>query len=81
MTTREANRTKALRRCLKCGREMWTDRCRRICVPCATTNEEFAEGRGWIAPEFRQWVRGLSDSGNGFGGVAELTAMPALLED
>ena len=81
MTTRQANLTKTLRRCLKCGREMRTDRCHRLCVPCATANEELADSRGWIAPEFRGWVRGLSDAGNAFGGGAGLAAMPALMED
>ncbi|MBI2190761.1 MAG: hypothetical protein HYU36_02100 [Planctomycetes bacterium] len=43
MSTRDANRTKKWRTCLKCGRRLYTDRCHRICPKCHQKNEN--EGR------------------------------------
>lgn len=43
MTMREANRSKKLLGCLKCGRTMYTDRCHRICPKCHQKNSK--EGR------------------------------------
>lgn len=39
MSVRQANALKRTRRCLKCGRLMWTDRCHRICKKCRRRNE------------------------------------------
>jgi len=47
MSIREANSRKARRRCLKCGKMMFTDRCHRICAKCThqneTVNDSFVE--------------------------------------
>ena len=32
-------------RCLGCGRQMWTDRCHRICAKCNSRNERFGGRR------------------------------------
>lgn len=59
MSIREANLAKGARRCLKCGKVMWTDRCHRICVACSHSNEGLAEDRALIADELRPWVRSV----------------------
>ncbi|MBM4033742.1 MAG: hypothetical protein FJ291_18445 [Planctomycetes bacterium] len=79
MTTRQANLLKSSRRCLKCGKPIWTDRCHRLCVACANRNEGLVDDRGSVAHELRPWVRTLvysesfQDSAASFGLSAALT--------
>ncbi len=70
MTVRQANLLKIERRCLKCGRPMWTDRCHRICVPCSHSNEGLIEDRGLVASELRPWLRSLAGSDGDVGWTA-----------
>jgi hypothetical protein len=46
MSIREANARKARRRCLKCGKVMFTDRCHRICTRCTHQNEKLTDN--WV---------------------------------
>lgn len=59
MTTRQADLLKGTRRCLKCGKLMWADRCHRICIPCSHVNEAILDDRTRVAHELRPWVRSL----------------------
>lgn len=38
MNGRELNRVKKIMKCLRCGRDMLTDRCHRICAVCKRRN-------------------------------------------
>jgi len=38
MSVQEANETKKWLRCLRCTKQMWTDRCHRICKKCQRRN-------------------------------------------
>jgi len=53
MTTRGLNREKKWRRCLKCGRKMWTDRCHRLCLRCREENHNQFERKvlqlAWVS--------------------------------
>jgi hypothetical protein len=40
MEVYDSNKTKVMRRCLKCGRKFFTDRCHRICRKCTKENYE-----------------------------------------
>jgi len=81
MTTRQANLVRSRRRCLKCGRPMWTDRCHRVCVACSHRNEGLLDDRARVPQELRPLVRGLV-----VGDIHSVWAMPsvglpALVED
>ncbi|MFP4056941.1 MAG: hypothetical protein ACLF0G_08735 [Candidatus Brocadiia bacterium] len=65
MSIREANAVKTQRRCLKCGRVMWTDRCHRLCTKCGHTNERLLETRASVTQELRQLLRQLGGVGGG----------------
>jgi len=55
MTTRDLNKQKKKRKCLGCGREIWTDRCHRFCETCSRKNSRngssIDECRVSISPE------------------------------
>jgi ribosomal protein L32 len=59
MSIRESNSVKSLRRCLKCGKAMWTDRCHRVCPKCSHENEEVTDSRAGVTPDVRRFLRGL----------------------
>jgi len=59
MSIREANALKYTKRCLKCGKSMWTDRCHRICPKCAHENEGVADTKAAMPADIRQLLRGL----------------------
>ena len=59
MTLREANRLKALRPCLKCGKLILTDRCHRLCTKCGHANEKLLEPRVATPQETLHWLRSL----------------------
>ena len=57
MSVREANLAKSARRCLKCGKVMWTDRCHRLCVACGHSNEALLEERVSVTRDVLRWLR------------------------
>ena len=59
MSIRETNALKFMRRCLKCGKPMWTDRCHRICPKCAHDNEGVNDARITVTADIRQFLRSL----------------------
>jgi cytochrome c-type biogenesis protein CcmH/NrfF len=67
MSIREANALKGSRRCLKCGKTMWTDRCHRICPKCSHANEHLMENRATLAQDLLQVVRQLPSGGSRWG--------------
>ncbi|MBM4037416.1 MAG: hypothetical protein FJ290_02785 [Planctomycetes bacterium] len=81
MTTRQANLAKTSRRCLKCGKLMWTDRCHRICVACSHRNEGLLDDRAHVPHELRPWLRGIAQDGGYSSAVPPLSALPTLVED
>jgi len=42
---RDKNLEKKWRRCLKCGRKLWTDCCHRLCSKCTEENQSKYEPR------------------------------------
>ena len=81
MTTRQANLAKISRRCLKCGKLMWTDRCHRICVACSHRNEGLLDDRACVPHELRPWLHEAA-RGEGYSpGAPYLSTLPALVED
>ena len=64
MTVRRANALKRTRRCLKCGKAMYTDRCHRICPKCAHENERLLDGRAATSQELRRFFRQLATGGS-----------------
>ena len=63
MSTRQANAMKRTRRCLRCGKPMWTDRCHRICPTCAHKNEGLLEVRVGMSQDLCHYLRALADDG------------------
>jgi hypothetical protein len=59
MSIRESNGVKSRRQCLKCGKEMFTDRCHRICPKCAHENERYARGQITLPQDVRHVMRDL----------------------
>lgn len=59
MSTREANAIKSVRRCLKCSKPMWTDRCHRVCPKCAHDNEGITDARMAVTADIRRFLRSL----------------------
>ena len=81
MTTRQANLAKTSRRCLKCGKLMWTDRCHRICIACSHRNEGLLDDRVCVPHELRPWLHEAA-RGEGYSpGAPYLSTLPALVED
>ena len=78
MSIRELNAQKATRRCLRCGKPMWTDRCHRICTKCSHTNEAMGEPYTALTRDVRlvrqQTGEGLVWKTAGLCGLAVLTA-------
>ena len=64
MLVKELNSAKATRRCLKCGKPMWTDRCHRICTKCGHANEGLAEPRVARSPDLRDLLHSLAAQGH-----------------
>ncbi len=81
MTTRQANLLKGFRRCLKCGKRIWADRCHRLCIRCSRRNEGVADCRGRVAHELRPWVRGLLLADEWPETSSALASPPSLAED
>lgn len=77
MSIRESNSVKSLRRCLKCGKTMWTDRCHRVCPKCSHDNEEVTDSRVGVTPDVRRFLRGLlgEESVGADSGFVGLTAL------
>ncbi len=60
MSVRQANAFKCIRRCLKCDRLMWTDRCHRICTKCGHSNERLLELRAAVPQDARRLLREIA---------------------
>ncbi len=73
MSVRQANALKRTRRCLKCGRLMWTDRCHRICTKCGHSNECLLELRAATPQDVRHLLREI--------GRGPLPSLAALVEN
>jgi len=81
MTAREANLVKQTRRCLKCGRMMWTDRCHRICVKCGHENDGLLEDKASVGDDVRHWLRTFVRNEQTWPSAGLPTLAPALQED
>lgn len=64
MSIRKANSQKRSRRCLKCGKKMYTDRCHRLCPKCGHQNERLLEGRVATSQELRHFFRLVAGGGS-----------------
>ena len=61
MTTRKANLEKKWRKCLRCGRKLFSDRCHRTCVRCRDDNSNRFERKPLrVAGTGKTW-NGLDD--------------------
>ncbi len=61
MSVRELNAEKRPRRCLRCGKAMWTDRCHRICTKCEHLNERMGQPHRVLAADIRAALRRAND--------------------